>query len=359
MRGHNESTPVILRNESDVREEVAAPLLRLLGYEAGTPNDISREHKLRYDRLQLGRKKENDAKLPQGGSADYLLTVLGAGRWVLETKPPVDVTLDDVEQAISYARHPEVSAKYSAILNGHRFLLRDTNQSSNDPAMLDLPVTSPQTLAAQLQGILGPEAIRRDCTPPIVDLRAPIAKGLRGEAAIIGGWNRHVRNELLTQLPPPIDANMRAIYARIVNAVSAVNGGRVWRDDASRIRAKISWHSPHADLTPALEAVGLNDFEYVCLDPAISEDASLPSVFDLAAAFRLERGQVVYDLFRNSRIVNQMPVNNVIRGQAVGSYAMGKFKGWAEMSVKQFTPFLAYPIETVMETEFEIDIDTR
>jgi hypothetical protein len=67
-----------MQNEADVREDVAAPFLHALGYERGTENDIEREKWLRYDALQLGRKKSND--LPTGGKADYTLTVSGCGR---------------------------------------------------------------------------------------------------------------------------------------------------------------------------------------------------------------------------------------------------------------------------------------
>ena len=55
---------VTLRNEQDVREEIATPFLKALGYQSGTANDIEREHRLRYAAMQLGRKKPNDLPLP-------------------------------------------------------------------------------------------------------------------------------------------------------------------------------------------------------------------------------------------------------------------------------------------------------
>ena len=44
-------------NETDVREEIAAPLLAALGYERGTANNIAREATLIYERESLGRRK--------------------------------------------------------------------------------------------------------------------------------------------------------------------------------------------------------------------------------------------------------------------------------------------------------------
>ena len=49
--------------EVDVREEIVAPLLLLLGYQRGTENDIRREEHLSYDRQFLGRKKKSDPPL--------------------------------------------------------------------------------------------------------------------------------------------------------------------------------------------------------------------------------------------------------------------------------------------------------
>jgi hypothetical protein len=71
-------------NEADVREEVAMPLLRALGYEMGSANDIIREKSLEYSNNFLGRKKKTDP--PLRGRADYILTVLGAGAWALEMR---------------------------------------------------------------------------------------------------------------------------------------------------------------------------------------------------------------------------------------------------------------------------------
>ncbi|MDE2166228.1 MAG: type I restriction enzyme HsdR N-terminal domain-containing protein [Alphaproteobacteria bacterium] len=143
----------LLRNEQDVREEIATPFLKALGYESGTANDIIREHRLRYAAMQLGRKKQNDLPLPQGGDADYLLTVAGATRWILETKPPdQEITRDDIDQATSYARHPEVSGHYAGVLNGRRFVLYHSSQTSNDEPLLDLTINSGPELAQALAG---------------------------------------------------------------------------------------------------------------------------------------------------------------------------------------------------------------
>jgi hypothetical protein len=69
--------PKRFMNESDVREEMATPMLRPLGYATGTENDIIREKSLTYENDFLGRKKKTDP--PLRGRADYILTVLVPG----------------------------------------------------------------------------------------------------------------------------------------------------------------------------------------------------------------------------------------------------------------------------------------
>jgi hypothetical protein len=73
-------------NETDIREEVIAPLLRELGYRSGTEDTVIREQPLSYPKSFLGRKKESDPILP--GKADYICITRNQVRWVIEAKAP-------------------------------------------------------------------------------------------------------------------------------------------------------------------------------------------------------------------------------------------------------------------------------
>src|SRR5260370_1192102 len=76
-----QSIPFAALNETDVREEIIAPLLRRLDYRSGSHNNIIREQFLRYPKLSLGRKvPHRDPELR--GKADYILEVdKRAGYW--------------------------------------------------------------------------------------------------------------------------------------------------------------------------------------------------------------------------------------------------------------------------------------
>lgn len=346
---------IALKNEQDVREEVATPFLKALGYAIGTPNGIEREHRLRYRALQLGRKKPNDAPLTLGGNVDYLLTVAGAGRWILETKPPdQEITVGDIDQATSYARHPEVSGCYVTLLNGYKFLVYHSSQTSNENPLMTLDVSSPEELARKLEGLLSPAAIRRDCSPPVVDLRLPLAEGYRGEAAIKGGWNKIVSIELepIPGIPHANLALLREELKKSVGMQSAVRGGRIWRDDASRIRAQVQWHAPHEAMKGFLDAVGLDAFEYVCLNETVSANPLQPSIFEILASYEMRGGQVFYDLLQWKSKTMGFDANFTWQGQAIGYFNGSDFVGHADFRAYVSSKALPFLIVLHFLTEF-------
>ena len=130
--------PFSTMNETDVRAEVLEPLLRRLGYSMAGGAVIKREQALSYPLLYLGRKKPGkDLKLR--GIADYTLEVAGHARWTLEAKPP-SVLLDEevIQQAWSYAIHPEVQSSYFAICNGRVLKVYSTSSAWGAAALLDV-----------------------------------------------------------------------------------------------------------------------------------------------------------------------------------------------------------------------------
>jgi hypothetical protein len=348
-------------NEADVREEIAAPMLAALGYRRGTENDILREFTLRYGRLFLGRKKETDP--PLRGRADYILSVLGAGRWTLETKPPSEeITQDAIEQAISYARHPEVAGAYAAVLNGKRFVLYSTFQPSTADPILALDVVSVDMLVEAVRGTLTPAAVRRDCTPPVVDTGRPIVDGLRSRAAIRGGqltytgcdWACPV--ELPTEFAAPLDDATR----RMTNFRVDVLGGEVWRDDTSRIRAKLKVASQHEALRMFAQDKGLSDAEYVSLDRDISTDPATPTMFDVVGTISIASGEQLFNIARWETEETQVPMQVNYRGQASGVASGLKFAGAFLGEMELTVPGVAgFWLNIYTSGEFEIELDPR
>lgn len=100
-------------NESDVREDFIAPLLKLLGYAKDTVNEILREKTLNLSSSyhRIGRKQV---------AIDYVPTVRLQKFWIIEAKPgnPQDMNYGDFLQAHLYSIHPEIQARYIVLTNG-------------------------------------------------------------------------------------------------------------------------------------------------------------------------------------------------------------------------------------------------
>jgi hypothetical protein len=349
-------------NETDVREEIAAPLLSALGYKRGTANDILRELSIKYGRNFLGRKKDNDP--PLRGRADYVLSVAGAGRWVLEVKAPSsDITQDSIEQAISYARHPEVSGTYATILNGRRFVVVHNSQRSTDAPLLDLQINSLDHLVSNLKGLLSPAAIRRDCSPPAVDVGRVLTDGLRSSAQIIRGHLSYDAFEWKCSLPLPQEAReMLDEQTRKMTGFRAdVIGGRIWRDDAGRIRAKLSWGAPHEAILQFAQDKNLMDAEFISLDEEISRDPNRPTVFDAIGNIHVEKGEAIFDLQRWEQYAVRNTLNMVYRGQALGYIDGNLFIGRFQTEYESIVPIssITMQIDIYALGTFQITIDPK
>jgi hypothetical protein len=346
-------------NETDVREEIAVPLLAALGYKRGTSNDITRELALTYEREFLGRKKPTDP--PLRGRADYVLTVIGAGRWVLETKAPNEpIDVDAIEQAMSYARHPEVSASYSVILNGVRLIVHHMSQASTEVPLVDLSMSDPESLAKKLSSLLSPAAIRRDCSPPVVDLGKPLADGLRSRAEIRGGeiHNEQFRWSSNFQLLSEQVDRLNEMCRRLTGFRIAVTGGTIRRDDASRIRARLKWSMPHDELLRFAIDKKLMDVEYLALDDQISALRDAPTVFDVIGNVEVEKGETLFNITQWDTETAGVAMKMRYTGRATGYIADYVFQG--VFTAQYYCDFPALPslqfsMETMGTIRLEID----
>lgn len=106
--------------EDAVREEIVTPLLKRLGYDAGTDNNLVRSRSLPHPFVYIGTKKHNVKIIP-----DYVLEPEYGGKWILDAKAPNERLLEgkNPEQAFSYAIHPEIRAMTYALCNGRELAI--------------------------------------------------------------------------------------------------------------------------------------------------------------------------------------------------------------------------------------------
>ncbi|MCA6085401.1 DNA methyltransferase [Candidatus Endomicrobiellum agilis] len=114
--------------EDSVKEIIILPILERLGYKR---ENIIRSKSLKHPFLKVGSKKRSVKLIP-----DYVLKVKDNFVCVLEAKAPNQkvINSDNVEQAYSYAFHPEIKSIYFALCNGLEFSLFRT-LSTDEPIL--------------------------------------------------------------------------------------------------------------------------------------------------------------------------------------------------------------------------------
>ena len=233
------------RNEAAVREEVIAPLLVALGYRSGTSNDIRYELSLRYPKDFLGRKKpERDRDLR--GKADYVCTAGGRVRWTIEAKPEGSgITDDDVEQAYTYARHPEVRAVYFCLCDGRRFDVYATEAAPDIGAVRSIDPSNPNDAAKSLESLLGSTSLLARFAVVAADSRRRIGPGLQSFAQIMGGR---------------IAYDESTSFEALRGLTISITGGAIQRVD-DRLHAYWEGQAPYTSIQRSIQSLGLNRVE--------------------------------------------------------------------------------------------------
>jgi hypothetical protein len=111
--------------EDAVREDLIAPLLRRLGYKAAGPERMQRSKTLVHPFVMIGSKRHQINIVP-----DYTLYVNDKPAAIVEAKGPGEqiVNSPHVEQAYSYAIHPEIRANLYALCNGRELIVYSVSQ---------------------------------------------------------------------------------------------------------------------------------------------------------------------------------------------------------------------------------------
>jgi len=302
-------------NEADVREEIIAPFLHYLGYRARSSANIIREQPLRYPKESLGRKNPRRDP-PLRGRADYILEVDGLVRWTIEAKAPTSsITADDVEQAYSYARHPEVRAVLFAVINGAELRIYQTDHSPDSPPVLALSYGDFPDAIQQLENLLGPEAMRRDFPRVALDPGRPIGPRLRSVVRLVSG---HVEFQRSNPALPLLD-----------QVTLFVTDGSIERDENGKLVLFIGLLSPFRSANRFNERLGLRHLELGSPDSSLSTDPNSQTVFRQQMVVTLPAGETLPSLTGEGDMV--LPQNltcrsvTVANGILVGNRFLGQF----------------------------------
>ena len=111
--------------EDAVREEIIAPIIRRLGYRPTGPFQVQRSKAIVHPFVMIGSKRYRVNIIP-----DYTLYIDEQAAAILEAKAPQEPVIHSqhVEQAYSYAIHPEVRVNHYALCNGKELVVYKTDQ---------------------------------------------------------------------------------------------------------------------------------------------------------------------------------------------------------------------------------------
>jgi hypothetical protein len=112
--------------EDAVREVIVAPMLSRLGYHPIGKNRVVRSKKLVQPFIYIGTRKYPVTIIP-----DYTLLEENQPILILDAKSPIESVTSraNVQQAYSYAIHPEIRCKHFALCNGRRLALFSVDAS--------------------------------------------------------------------------------------------------------------------------------------------------------------------------------------------------------------------------------------
>lgn len=324
-------------NETDVRENIVSPLLKEMQYKHSSQNDVITEQTLRYPKSYIGRKKKNDPILR--GKADYILEVDGRIRWVIEVKAPsVEIGPDDIDQAYSYAFHPEVRGIYFVVTNGREFRVFRTVDGPNVPPILTFKYADLNETFHSFLNILSPESLKRDYQDFILDAGKPLAPGFRSFAKIDFGKITYSDNSL--------------DHAPFKGMNVFVSEGALQRLDGGGIVAFLQTESPFQSLQEINQMLGLESFDMFTSDEVISSNPSNPTVFLNEVSCEIPKGMSLFNFTTGGYIV--APVNMTIKThtEASGYLAGNIFSGDFRLNMS----LSAMPIPIIMSGAFEIKI---
>ncbi len=340
--------------EADVRGEIIDPLLRKLGYAAGTENNIAREHSLRYAKAYLGRKKpKTDPDLQ--GRADYVCEVRGVARWVVEAKPAnAPITIDDVEQACSYAAHPEVQAFIYAICNGHRLQLYETFKGALAKPSVEFSYNELEEKWAVLENLLSPEAIWRRHLKTPLDVGNPIARGMGSRVRVLGGNAQFV--DMRCKFPAPEEL-MDQQFAILKAINSPIGFGECYRLATGQIEARVQLESVFTPMATMLRQFGLNHMIFRTASSAISSDPTNPTVFEGLFQGAFPAGTLMFNAATLTSVPLPISMNFASFVEALGWLREGKFSGDFFQRVEMSVPMVKQDFVVEIRGAFQVTVE--
>ncbi|WP_081175030.1 type I restriction enzyme HsdR N-terminal domain-containing protein [Rhizobium rhizosphaerae] len=292
-------------NEAEVRFHILDPLIRKLGYHNGNEVYLKLEEKLRYPYYYIGRK--NPKKDLPIGFPDYRAGLKGArGSFIVEAKAAnVDISVQDVEQAHSYAAHAEVGANYFVLSNGLETLVFQTLSGPNHAPIIHLKISELDDRFHELENVLNPINLARLCKVNY-DLKLKLGDGLRSAVEIRSGeyqmaaWDYRIYVDGLdftAQLKPNFSKLDEQLETLRRNFELRVGEGNLFRDADGRIKAFIKFTGATKNNEESMKLIGLDRMGFSTTEQFLSHDPDGPTVFESSNEYMIAKGTKIPPMF--------------------------------------------------------------
>ncbi|MFC5584032.1 type I restriction enzyme HsdR N-terminal domain-containing protein [Nitratireductor kimnyeongensis] len=301
-------------NEDDVAGELVRPLCRALGYrQGGEFANLRSQIPLQYDRAFLGHK---DAKKdpPLRGRPDFVCEVVSYARWVVEAKrPSVELSLEDSQQAHTYATHPEIAAEYYMLTNGREFRVYRVGRP--DSPVFQWMKDETNELLPALRNLLGPDAMKKKAEVKI-DLGKPLAPGFGSAVAIVGGEVVYEKNVASI----PLNVDMDGLRNSVV-------GWKVFRREDGLISAEVEVKSAFTAMDELHKAMGFSPLLFNSADEFISLDKTQPTLLQNVLNLSFKAGTPFPKTLLSPAGVIPFDVTTTCYTEALGFIEGNQFRG--------------------------------
>jgi Type I restriction enzyme R protein N terminus (HSDR_N) len=323
-----------MMGEADVRAEIVDPIIARLGYRFNDTNFVERERTLRYPFGYVGHKSKRDVPL---GAADYICGVFGRrGSFAIEAKKgDYEISLADIEQAHSYAAHPEVRADYFVVTNGHEFRIFETMRAIADAEIVTISNSRLVDDFYKIEALLSPRSLIRNCNHQY-DLEKPLGDGLGSTLRIVGGWitaaniegrfagdpNDPVRKMIEAT---PGFKNIHGEFEKLVNARQPVLSGLIKRNSDEQLSALVKFGSSRPESEYNMAALNIQEMTFVSESSALESD--VPIIFETLGTESVPAGTKLFPGIEKELAATPFHVDLRFNFRALGTMAGGLFSG--------------------------------
>ena len=329
-------------NEDDVAGELVRPLCHALGYRQGdTKANLRSQIALQYNHAFLGHRNTKKDP-PLRGRPDFVCEVVGFTRWVVEAKAPhIELTLEDSQQAHTYASHPEIGAEFYMLTNGRDFRLYRYGQP--DTPLLSWAKDETDDKLMAIRNILGPDAMTK-LVKRNFDLSKPLGQHIGSTAKIVSGEILYERTHSQIPLERTIDG-MRGM----------VIGNHVTRADDGLIIAELDVKSPLEPFDALSRALGFYPIVFSSASEYISSDVAEPTLFQHVASVTMPEGTTVPNTLLSpggGALPCDMHIDYYT--EAVGFMERNRFKGTFFVNYDYAFPIYSRRFQMTQEGRFDI-----